>query len=101
MTNPTKAQLQKAKEHSLRVYRLALKAAERGGWEGAEHLLDGEGCRFCDAQKGDCRTCSVRHICRKRRPHWNAWSVRRGDRTPANGIRHFRKTIEQLEALEF
>jgi len=100
MTKPTKAQLRKAKAHSLRVYRLALKAAERGKWDRADDLA---GCEssFCDVQNDFCHGCPVGHICQKRMPRENAWRVCHDYRTPANGLRHFRKTIEQLEALEF
>jgi len=101
MTTPTKAQLEKAKAHSLRVYRLALKAAERGDWERAEVLTKGLDCKFCLAFRSDCIGCVVRPICKRRQPHRNAVQVGHLRRTPANGIRHFRKTIEQLEALEF
>jgi len=102
MTKPTKAQLRKAKEHSLQVYRLALEAAKSGNWKRAKDLTrdDAEACLFCRAYAEVCTACVARHIC-VRGPYTNAYRVLGGGRTPANGIRHFRRTIEQLEALEF
>ena len=105
MTKPTKAQLRKAKAWTLRTYRLALKAAKAGKWERAESLTSGTSCRFCrlfGASFGGagCDSCAALHIC-NRNPQGNAREVMLVHRTPANGLRHFRRTIEQLEALEF
>ena len=112
MTNkeakPTKGQLRKAKEHSLRVYRLALEAAEKGNWKRAADLTFANEDGFCQATKPqdfpgnrrDCSRCAVPRICR-RMPHGNANYVLYYGRTPANGLRHFRTTILQLEALKF
>ena len=75
MTKPTKAQLRKALEHSLRVYRLAQEAAKAGKWALAERLTEGIGCRFCrlfcSPGGPGCDSCAAIHIC-DRNPQGNA-----------------------------
>lgn len=99
-----------ARRVALRAYKKALKAGGRGDWMAAQVLTDhASDCAFCQVDRdfsqpgGRCReacpTCPALHIC-KREPDLNAGKVFDGQRTPAAGLRHFRKTIEQLEALE-
>ena len=105
---PRKPTLKEAKAWAIRIYTLALAKAERGDWRGARGVTSSENCRFCDyadATEIRCPECIVSHLCsssgvRSRRANLNAWLVCSGSRTPANGLRHFRRTIEQLEKLE-
>ena len=108
MARKRKPTMKQAKAWAIRVYTLALKKAEKGDWEGAQLLTEVEwdACSFCRHHDGDCEgACVVSHLCaggdlRSREANLNAWMVLRGDRTPKNGLRHFKRTIEQLEKLE-
>ena len=95
-----KPSFKEAKAWALRIYRLALAKAEKGDWEGARDLTlaSVRDCKFCRIGIW-CSDCAALHICNGR-PQKNAHSVIEGSRTPANGIRQFRRTIKQLEALE-
>jgi len=107
-----KPTLKQAKAWAIRVYTLALKKAEKGDWEGAHRLThqDESSCKFCLHYGGDeCpespSPCVVAHLCgdsdyRTRAAERNALCVIGKRRTPSNGLRHFRRTIEQLKALE-
>ena len=113
---PRKPTLKEAKAWSIRVYTLALKKAEKGDWEEAGRLTNvgTKGCAFCQHYgRGQDRIaplfcpddqCVVFRLCnwkpRGREAQLNAAQVLSGRRTPSNGIRHFRRTIQQLEALE-
>ena len=105
MRKPT---FKQAKRWALLTYRAALKAAEEGDWKRSRDLVSSSPCQFClaanqidPAYAGTCRQlCPAWNPCRKRRANANPSLVVWGDRTPAAGLAHFRKTIEQLEALE-
>lgn len=88
-----------ARRRALVVYKKALRAAERDDWEKAEDL-SGEDCAFCRVGQSDCPNCPAHYLCWTRIAHGNAFRVLIGQRSKPNGLRHFRKTIEQLEALE-
>ena len=108
---PRKPTLKEAKAWAIRVYTLALAKAARGDWEAANQLtLAPVGCAFCRIYGGELACadtgCIVSHLCnagwrgRTRAVNENAYRVLNKVRTPAKGIRHFKRTIEQLEALE-
>ena len=102
-----KPTLKEAKAWAIRIYTLALAKAEKGDWDEARLLTEVEcgACTFCRHHDGDCEDCIVSPLCaggdlRTRNDNLNALTVMEGNRTPANGLRHFRRTIEQLKALE-
>ena len=103
----TKKTWEWAKRKALLAYHKALKAAERDDWYEAQRLTNPMECAFCEVapdgpKDSMCRPgdCLVAYICQRRQPQWNAGLVRGGSRTPAAGLRHFRLTIKQLEALD-
>ena len=107
-----KPSLKQAKAWAIRIYTLALKMAEKGDWQGAKRLTGGtdvDTCLFCRRhwkwEDDECSLCEVRHLCsvgsfRTRAANWNAGNVLSGTRTASHGLRHFRRTIQQLEQLE-
>ena len=110
----TKKTWEWARRKALLAYRKALKAAEKGDWREARRLTErfAGDCAFCEvfsrlfrSQKGQedvsCfGRCPAEALCQRRHAPWNAVRVLRGQRTPAAGLRHFRLTIAQLEALD-
>ena len=101
-----------ARRKALLAYRAALRAAEKDDWREARRLTQrfAGKCAFCEAFSALFRTrdkdvsclgrCPAEALCQRRHVPWNAFRVLRGQRTPAAGLRHFRLTIKQLEALD-
>ena len=111
----TKKTWEWAKRKALLAYRKALPLAEAGEWGRVDLMLGAiSPCGFCvlqtllersrpaywyDRTRRGCPDCPAVRIC-QRYPDRNACEVLSGARTPAEGRRHLRLTIKQLEALD-
>ena len=96
---------------SLRKYRAALAAGERGDWERADELTQTRDdifrCAFCVAQKelklwSDgyyCAQCPVFGLC-TRAPQLCAWSVLHERFPAAQALTLYRVVIRRLEKLQ-
>jgi len=104
---------------SLRAYRAAVKAAERGQWERAEALTNGEQCPFCKVagpglvESGDCHaTCPATELCERDyvcdapsgelvdvEPYMIARYVVCGRITAESALDALRRVLDDLEAL--